>query len=91
MIKDFNCFSSFSASSCVNASSAFSMIDKFQEKGCPTCMDIIGTLGFRYYMGKVKAQIEVSDFRTSIVEDKKKNVPINQAIASILGQIDLSM
>lgn len=70
---------------------AFSMAEKFRMEGCPTCMDIVGNLGFSYFKGKAKAQIEVMDFVPVLVEDKKQSVPINQSIASILGQNKLSL
>lgn len=70
---------------------AFSMAEKFRTEGCPTCMDIVGNLGFSYFKGKAKAQIEVMDFAPVLVEDKKQSVPINQSIASILGQNQLSL
>lgn len=54
-------------------------------------MDIVGNLGFSYFKGKAKAQIEVMDFAPVLVEDKKQSVPINQSIASILGQNQLSL
>lgn len=69
---------------------AFDMADRFIKEGCPTCMDIVGTLGFRNYMGKTKVQVEVQDFIPLEIEDKKKSVQINQSIASILGQLQLS-
>lgn len=70
---------------------AFDMADKFQKEGCPTCMDLIGTLNFRTFMGKTKVQVEVQDFIACTVEDKKQATPINQSIAAILGQVQLSI
>lgn len=68
---------------------AFDMAEKFKTEGCPTCMDLIGTLGYQNYMGKPKVQVEVSDFVPSVSE-KKKPEQVNQSIASILCQYHLA-
>ena len=68
---------------------AFNMAERFKAEGCPTCMDLIGTLGYQNYMGKPKVQVEVSDFVPSVSE-KKKPEQVNQSIASILGQYHLA-
>lgn len=70
---------------------AFDMAEKFRKEGCPTCMDLIGTLNFRNFMGREKIQVEVLDFIPVSIENQRLNVQVNQSIASILGQFQLSI
>ncbi len=60
----------------------FSLLNKYKEEGYPSCIDIVGTLGYHYFNGSATTQIEILDLKPSEVPIHKSN--LFNSIAGVL-------
>lgn len=61
----------------------FSLLEKYKEEKYPVSIDLVGTLGYHYFMGNATTQVEILDLKASAPEPVKRSSLFN-SIAGVL-------